>query len=611
MTYRERPDVFVEFNQRTSLETVVEWHESHGHKVTSRVADRVEFMREGKDGSGQSFNVKICNRVPITYTFSTYAGIPLRELSPSQLRCFYETGSCDTAAMASFAEKLREELGWNKNDNNRDGDDGEKATSTEPLFIPRPWNDPVRLAEAFLKENIVMFVKKTGFWYDDGHYAITENETIDDRSWKLAEREAVTEYEKRLAEYESGKSEEDEEPSAPQVSIAIVNNMVRAIRSATRYPDSTLPGVWLADPEFDGTPLCVAKGVLNLWTRELYSHTPWLFTLTKLPVVYDPAAPKPVKFLKLLNELSCHDPDWIMVLQEVFGACLDTSLPWKYLAAFVGYGDNGKTVVLNILRSLLGAGNHSAQSLSQLTCSQFGTFPLFGKLANIVGDESSFDSVKEGRLKELTGGEKGVAYEQKNKTPFFGPNTCKLVFGCNKIPQFNDDTEGVWNRLIIMAFEFAVPADQKNPAMLEDEFWKDELPGILNWALDGLTRVREKGHITQSERLQAAVQRHRIVSDPARHFLLDYYIEATTEENEIYVISKDMYERYRGWLKAHGFDEKKYLKPEPHFGRLVSNVFKNSKSSVQRTGSKTERVRLDLRLLTDEERFERGRYGYE
>ena len=64
-----RSDVFVEFNRRTSLDAVVGWHEAHGHRATGLSAGRVDFTRAGKDGTGQSFNVKDINGIPITFNF--------------------------------------------------------------------------------------------------------------------------------------------------------------------------------------------------------------------------------------------------------------------------------------------------------------------------------------------------------------------------------------------------------------------------------------------------------------------------------------------------------------------------------------------------------------
>lgn len=105
------PDVLAEYCRSTTLDEVVGWHESHGHRVVRRGADRVELVRDGKKG-GQSFNVQVCGGVPITYNFSSNAGIPAAKgLNPAQLRCWYETGSCDAAALCRFADGLRAALG--------------------------------------------------------------------------------------------------------------------------------------------------------------------------------------------------------------------------------------------------------------------------------------------------------------------------------------------------------------------------------------------------------------------------------------------------------------------------------------------------------------------
>src|SRR5262249_40216929 len=111
---RDDRDVFQEYNRAVSLDTVERWHTEKGHQVTGRENGRIEFVRDGKD-SGQSFNVKVIDGVAVAYNLSTNAGMPAgRGLSPSQVRCFYLTGSCDTSSMNTFAEVLKKEMGWDK-----------------------------------------------------------------------------------------------------------------------------------------------------------------------------------------------------------------------------------------------------------------------------------------------------------------------------------------------------------------------------------------------------------------------------------------------------------------------------------------------------------------
>jgi hypothetical protein len=112
-THSEVSDVFDVYNRTITLHTVIRWHEDKGHKITKEGTDRVELLRDGKSGSGQSFNVAMRDGIPVTFNFSTNAGLPAgKGLSPSQVRCFYECGDCDTTAMSKFASRLRKELGW-------------------------------------------------------------------------------------------------------------------------------------------------------------------------------------------------------------------------------------------------------------------------------------------------------------------------------------------------------------------------------------------------------------------------------------------------------------------------------------------------------------------
>ena len=103
--------MFAAYNRTVPLADVVAWHEARGHRATRRDPDRVEFVRAGKDGAGQSFNVRVVGGVAVTYNFSSNADLPEnRGLSPAQVRCLYETGACDRPAMARFAEVVRRQI---------------------------------------------------------------------------------------------------------------------------------------------------------------------------------------------------------------------------------------------------------------------------------------------------------------------------------------------------------------------------------------------------------------------------------------------------------------------------------------------------------------------
>lgn len=474
---------------------------------------------------------------------------------------------------------------------------------------PRAWDDPARLADEFVASHELRFVKNTAFAYNGRTYEVVSEEYMHSVIWKhlesAAQREhtlqralhgaCVTELEARTASPLSGNSpteyterkratrELEKAKSrrvvAPKVAKALLHNTLEAVRSRKRLPDSTGLDTWV-----EGTAgpsvLSVENGLLDPVRRDLKPHTPVWFSVTALPVKYDEAAATPTKWLEFLHTVMDGDTERIAVLQELFGACLDRSYAGKFFAALVGSGDNGKSVALLVLHTLLGASNCSAVNLAELSTNRFAAFSLFGKLANVVGDQGYFASADEGRLKTFTGGDL-VTFEQKGRDPFVAPNRAKLVFACNTMPSFSDKSEAVWNRLVAVPFDYTVPAEQKNPALLTAEHWQDELPGILNWALDGLARLRAQGGFTRAAKCEALKNQTRTESNPARQFLLEC-CRHTARPTDM-VQGGLLYEKYKHWCAINGYA---HPLPRDRFGRQVRATFPKLGESTPRGGKR-------------------------
>jgi len=465
------------------------------------------------------------------------------------------------------------------------GESGE-TSGTENAY--RVWLDPARLAEEFLATRTLAFVKKSGFRYDGRRYEPLSDEAIEDDVRKHTERMAEIEYQSLLTKFEG----QDETPPMPMVTRPVVTNALLAVRSRCRLPDDTLPGVWIGGVTGRATVLPVANGLLDLQTRTLFPHSRDWFSFAVLPVAFNPSAPRPERWLAVLKTLFENDADKVALLQEVFGACLDASLRWKHFTAFVGEGDNGKSVVIAVLQALLGNDAFSGTPLQQLVTNRFAVYTLFGKLANISGDESYFESADEGMLKNLTG-EAQMQFEQKHKTPFVGPNTAKILFGCNTLPKFSDKSNATWNRLLILAFDYVVPPADKDPRLLAPSFWSNELPGILLWAMDGLDKFRAEGSVVACSSARAAVEKHREESNPARQFLL----ESTKAEADGKVLASELFKTYLKWCEEGGF---KHPLTKTGFGREVASVHRNAVAKTGRSGSKTDRYWFGLRLVQSE-----------
>lgn len=272
-------------------------------------------------------------------------------------------------------------------------------------------------------------------------------------------------------------------------------------------------------------------------------------SLRAVPHEITPSAQCPT-FLRALTQILPDEPDRLL-LQEIFGYCLLPDCRFQKMACLVGEGANGKSVVLLVLREMLGHQNVGSVSLDAIDPSRsFLLATLNGMLANIVEDMNEVKMVAEGTLKQLVAGEP-VLIERKYKDPVPARLTAKWVMSTNTLPRLSDKTEGMYRRLIVLPFlqSFSDPSVQRKD-FANPEFWRQsgELPGVLVWALQGLARLLQQGRFTESANAAVALKRYRLEGSPARLFCIDHVAEKTGAE----LASCVLYESYVSWCKENG-----------------------------------------------------------
>lgn len=229
------------------------------------------------------------------------------------------------------------------------------------------------------------------------------------------------------------------------------------------------------------------NGVLNLKTNKLEKHSPENNFRFIIPINYLPKkdCPKFKKFLKEILPESIHP-----LIQEWFGF----QLYRKYFIkkAFIGKGEQNtsKTTLLNILINFVGEQNKTGVPLQKIAGgNDFTKLSLKDKHANTYDDLSFKDINDEGAFKIATGGGY-ISAEEKFGDYLQFLSFAKHTFMTNQIPSAkNKDDVAYFGRWIIVEFENVIAEEDKNP-FLVDEI-KEENPGILNWALQGLHRLLE------------------------------------------------------------------------------------------------------------------------
>lgn len=300
-----------------------------------------------------------------------------------------------------------------------------------------------------------------------------------------------------------------------------------------------------------GTPdrtVAVANGLLDLETRGFEDLKPEHRALAQLPVEYDEHAVAH-RWRNFIDEVV--EEDRREAVAEYVGYCLLAGeLPFARVLLLVGGGSNGKTTFLNVITELLGPENVTGFSLDDLVESEYYLAEMHGAIANIDADVAgSLGYAK--KFKKITGGDRKVSARRPYGEPFDYHPTTKHLYAANEVPHTEVDDDAFFRRWLIAEFPttFTDPelAGPDKDSDLEEKLL-DELPGVLNWALDGLDRLLDQGHFTNEGETDEKRQRWQSWGDSVERFIE----ECVAAEGEEKHRTSDVYERYTAWCDQHG-----------------------------------------------------------
>lgn len=205
----------------------------------------------------------------------------------------------------------------------------------------------------------------------------------------------------------------------------------------------------------------------------------------RLPVNYNPKAPKPEQWLNFLSELL--EPEDCLTLQEFFGYCL---LPVNYaqkMLMIIGKGGEGKSRV-GIVASRLFGDNMVNGSLTKLEKSQFARADLQNRLLMVDDDLQLEALTTTGNIKTIVTAEQQIDLERKGVQSYQGKMFCRLMaFGNGSLRALHDRSHGFFRRQIILSAKPRPETRQDDPFLALKLC--QELEGILLWAIEGLERL--------------------------------------------------------------------------------------------------------------------------
>lgn len=316
---------------------------------------------------------------------------------------------------------------------------------------------------------------------------------------------------------------------------SIVREVVTAIRGSS-YDDSVEMGA-VKDT------IVVANGRLNVLTGEFSSvHKMNEYHITRLPVKYDKDAKCPV-FDEFLPQVIDDEDDRLAVL-EYMGYMLYKKHFIESFLIFLGKGENGKSTLINVIKSVIGPENVSSSSIQELATSRFRTADLRGKMANISADIPSSKVDVTGVLKALTGGD-SIQAERKGEHSFSFVSYAKLMFSANVLPATDDTSNAFFRRTRVIEFphSFNKESGKRDPHMSKKLTTTEERSGILNLMVEGLQRLTARGYLCADKTTHEKKMRWIKRSDSIQYFA-DTFLEQYHQPDSDGTKASQIYEWY-------------------------------------------------------------------
>ncbi|MEW2608587.1 phage/plasmid primase, P4 family [Streptomyces sp. NPDC047916] len=278
-----------------------------------------------------------------------------------------------------------------------------------------------------------------------------------------------------------------------------IANLIEAIESITYLPTETEPPSWLQGGDCEPSEIIACRnGLLNIRSRKLQPHTPRFFNNNSVPFDYAPETAAPKRWLDFLQSVWPDDTDAIALLQEWFGYVLSGHTDMQKIMLMIGPTRSGKGTIARTLTALVGEGNHAGPTLASMG-TNFGMSKLIDASLAIISDArlprvpGAAETIVE-RLLSISG-EDRLDVDRKYRALWTGRIPARFMILSNELPAFADASGAIANRLLILSMETSFLGREDHSL---DSDLQGELPGILNWALEGLDRLMKRGRFAGS-----------------------------------------------------------------------------------------------------------------
>ncbi len=239
-------------------------------------------------------------------------------------------------------------------------------------------------------------------------------------------------------------------------------------------------------------------------------------------------------------------------------ACRRTHGSRKY---FCLWGLSGVEKALSVASSpvCVGTENVAGPTLSSIS-QQFGLQTLIEKQLAIISDarlgSRADQSLIAERLLSISG-EDMLSVPRKYAQDWHGTLRARFMLMTNELPRLSDTSGALASRFIILNLAESFYGQEDTDLLSR---FLSELPGILNWAIEGWQRLQKRGHFVQPRSSVDTVQELEDLGSPVAAFVRERCAVGPEEEIE----TLRLYHAYQAWCESQGW---KFTSDQVRFGR--------------------------------------------
>lgn len=294
-----------------------------------------------------------------------------------------------------------------------------------------------------------------------------------------------------------------------------------------------------------------ARQVIDLRNGATRAATPADYITKTLRVEAIGGAAKAVRWAQFLDQVFGGDAELIDWMQRFAGYLLTGSTREQIFLFCFGYGANGKSVFIEVLKHVMGdysraiASETLSESKRQAGSATPDLAALIGARLVLCSETEDNTALAESLVKSLVGGDSMSVRNLYAAPVQFTPNF-KLVMAGNHKPIVRGNDNGLWRRVRLVPFNRSFTPEERDLHLIDK--LKAEAPHILAWMVAGCIKWQQHGLADTPAAVRAATEEYRTDQDITGAWFEERIVAASQHDSP----AASLYASYSAWCTSNG-----------------------------------------------------------